>query len=76
MNWRNIKNLNEDDYGKPILLRVMDSGYDEPRYISCFITDKRTLYCLGIVGGQRIVCTNDEKLPDEAYYIRIDEIKD
>lgn len=75
MNWRNIKHLTEDDYGKPILLMVMDKGYDEPRYISCFITVKRQIACFGMVGGQRIVCSNFETLPDNASYIRIDEIK-
>lgn len=75
MNWRSAKFIGEDDYGKPILLRVMDDGHEEPRYISCFITKHKTIGIVGMVGGERITFVNDEFIPDNAYYIRIDEIK-
>lgn len=43
MNWKSIKYLSDDDYGKPVLLRVTDKDCAEPRYISCFITERMSI---------------------------------
>lgn len=43
MNWKSIKYLSDDDYGKPVLLRVTDKDCDEPRYISYFITGQMSI---------------------------------
>lgn len=74
MNWKSIKHLSEDDYGKPILLRVNDKGYDEPRYVSCFITVYKTVCTIGQIRDERIVLMSDLKPSDNMCYIRIDEI--
>lgn len=74
MNWKSIKYLSKDDYGKPILLRINDKGYDEPRYASCFITVHKTVCTIGQIGNERIILTSGLKLSDDMCYIRIDEI--
>lgn len=43
MNWKSIKFLSDDDYGKPVLLRVTDKDCAEPRYISYFITGQMSI---------------------------------
>lgn len=74
MNWKSIKHLSEDDYGKPLLLRVNDEGYDEPRYVSCFITMRKSVCTIVQIRDKRIVSMSDLKLSDDTCYIRIDEI--
>lgn len=74
MNWKSINHFSEDDYGKPILLRVNDKGYDEPRYVSCFITICKSVCAIGQFRDERIVLMSDLKLSDDMCYIRIDEI--
>lgn len=74
MNWKSIKHLSEDDYGKPLLLRVYDKGYDEPRYVSCFIANNGTILKIGQIGENRITLMSDMVLSDDMCYIRIDEI--
>lgn len=74
MNWKSIKYLSEDDYGKPILLRVNDKGYDEPRYVSCCIANNGVIFKIGQIGENRIMLMSDMVLFDDMCYIRIDEI--
>lgn len=66
MNWRSVKYLSEDDYGKPLLLNFCNL---KPRYYD---------YEVGFYVNKTINCHSaawlTDKLPDNVYYIRIDEI--
>lgn len=77
MNWKNIKNLSKDDYYRPILLRIMDEGYDEPRYVSGYVMENGIEIWGGVemIDGEQSVAIYDEPMPENAYYVRIDEIK-
>ena len=74
MNWRNIKFLGDDDYGKPILLRINEDGYDEPRYVAVFVSRYRDVYAIGYINNTRITIMSDLKLNDDMHYVRCDEI--
>lgn len=74
MKWRKIKFLGDDDYDKPILLRIDDKGYDEPRYVVVFVSRHRYVYTIGYFNDTRIVIMSDLKLTDDMRYVRCNEI--
>ena len=76
MNWRNIKNLDKDDYCRPALIRIIDKGCDEPRYAAGYIRENGIEIWGGseMIGDVQSVHISDEPIPDSAHFIRIDEI--
>lgn len=79
MNWRNIKHLTEDDYGKPLLFKM---PYDEDipvAYFAGYVEDGN-IYSMAYFDdygneNDRYVAALYQ-VPDETQYIRIDEVKD
>ena len=74
MNWKSIKHLSDDDYGKPILLRIDDKDYDEQRYVAVFVSRCRDVYAIGYFNDTRITIMSDLKLTDDMRFVRCDEI--
>lgn len=79
INWRSIKLLAEDDYGKPLLFKM---PYDEDvpvTYFAGYVEDGyiyTTAYVDDYGNKNDYYVTTLYQAPDETQYIRIDEIKD
>ncbi len=76
MNWRSVKLLSEDDYDKPLLLRVRINDFYRQNYVSGYITPQRKFVSISIVKDSHFMAVDGGLVPDDAYFIRIDEIKD